>query len=134
MITTENPFAAIDPDVHTLDRLRTDLATQASAADLLDLGYRTIDSPLGSLLLVSSPRGLTRVAFASQGHDQVLTQLAATVSPRVLEACGVDSSVYSGFAFGMGVDRTMMFRNDAEDMRDMIEGDVRFSEHFGMEI
>jgi phenylalanyl-tRNA synthetase alpha chain len=45
----------------------------------------------------------------------------------VLEACGVDSSVYSGFAFGMGVDRTLMFRNDAEDMRDMIEGDVRYS-------
>jgi phenylalanyl-tRNA synthetase alpha chain len=34
---------------------------------------------------------------------------------------------YSGFAFGMGVDRTLMFRNDAEDMRDMIEGDVRYS-------
>lgn len=88
MITTENPFAAIDPDVHTLDRLRTDLATQASAADLLDLGYRTIDSPLGSLLLVSSPRGLTRVAFASQGHDAVLAGLAASVSPRILEAPG----------------------------------------------
>ncbi len=49
------------------------------------------------------------------------------VNPRVLEACGVDSDVYSGFAFGMGVDRTLMFRNNAEDMRDMIEGDVRFS-------
>jgi phenylalanyl-tRNA synthetase alpha chain len=49
------------------------------------------------------------------------------VNPRVLEACGVDSSVYSGFAFGMGVDRTLMFRNDAADMRDMIEGDVRYS-------
>jgi phenylalanyl-tRNA synthetase alpha chain len=49
------------------------------------------------------------------------------VNPRVLQACGVDSDVYSGFAFGMGVDRTLMFRNNAEDMRDMIEGDVRFS-------
>lgn len=49
------------------------------------------------------------------------------VNPRVLEAAGVDSSVYSGFAFGMGVDRTLMFRNNAEDMRDMIQGDVRFS-------
>ncbi len=49
------------------------------------------------------------------------------VNPRVLRACGVDAEVYSGFAFGMGVDRTLMFRNDAEDMRDMIEGDVRFS-------
>ena len=49
------------------------------------------------------------------------------VNPRVLEAAGVDSSVYSGFAFGMGIDRTLMFRNNAEDMRDMIQGDVRFS-------
>jgi phenylalanyl-tRNA synthetase alpha chain len=49
------------------------------------------------------------------------------VNPRVLTACGIDASVYSGFAFGMGVERTLMFRNNAEDMRDMIEGDVRFS-------
>jgi phenylalanyl-tRNA synthetase alpha chain len=49
------------------------------------------------------------------------------VNPRVLQACGVNTEVYSGFAFGMGVDRTLMFRNNAEDMRDMIEGDVRFS-------
>ncbi len=49
------------------------------------------------------------------------------VNPRVLRACGIDADVYSGFAFGMGVDRTLMFRNNAEDMRDMIEGDVRFS-------
>jgi len=49
------------------------------------------------------------------------------VNPRVLQACGVDPEIYTGFAFGMGVDRTLMFRNNAEDMRDMIEGDVRFS-------
>jgi phenylalanyl-tRNA synthetase alpha chain len=49
------------------------------------------------------------------------------VNPRVLRACGVDPDIYSGFAFGMGVERTLMFRNDAEDMRDMVEGDVRFS-------
>jgi phenylalanyl-tRNA synthetase alpha chain len=49
------------------------------------------------------------------------------VNPRVLVACGIDPDVYSGFAFGMGVDRTLMFRNNSEDMRDMIEGDVRYS-------
>jgi phenylalanyl-tRNA synthetase alpha chain len=49
------------------------------------------------------------------------------VNPRVLQACGVDADTYTGFAFGIGVDRTLMFRNNAEDMRDMIEGDVRFS-------
>ncbi len=55
------------------------------------------------------------------------------VNPRVLVACGVDPARYSGFAFGMGVERTLMFRHDAEDMRDMVEGDVRFTLPFGME-
>jgi len=55
------------------------------------------------------------------------------VNPRVLRACGVDPDVYSGFAFGMGIERTLMFRNDATDMRDMVEGDVQFSRAFGVE-
>ena len=49
------------------------------------------------------------------------------VNPRVLAACGIDTDIYSGFAFGMGIERTLMFRNNAADMRDMVEGDVRFS-------
>lgn len=49
------------------------------------------------------------------------------VNPRVLAAAGIDTDVYSGFAFGMGIERTLMFRNSAADMRDMVEGDVRFS-------
>ncbi|MDJ0321926.1 phenylalanine--tRNA ligase subunit alpha [Pseudarthrobacter sp. PS3-L1] len=56
------------------------------------------------------------------------------VNPNVLRAAGIDPDIYSGFAFGMGIERTLMFRNEVADMRDMIEGDVRFSEHFGMEI
>jgi phenylalanyl-tRNA synthetase alpha chain len=56
------------------------------------------------------------------------------VNPRVLEACGIDSSRYSGFAFGMGIERTLMFRHDVTDMRDMVEGDVRFTLQFGQEI
>lgn len=56
------------------------------------------------------------------------------INPNVLRAAGIDPDVYSGFAFGMGIERTLMFRNEVGDMRDMIEGDVRFSEHFGMEI
>ncbi len=55
------------------------------------------------------------------------------VNPRVLRACGIDPNVYSGFAFGMGIERTMMFRNNAADMRDIVEGDVRFSQAFGVE-
>ncbi|MFT4234586.1 MAG: phenylalanine--tRNA ligase subunit alpha [Microbacterium sp.] len=54
------------------------------------------------------------------------------VNPNVLRAAGIDPEVYSGFAFGMGVERALMFRSDVKDMRDMAEGDVRFSEQFGM--
>ncbi|MGW3470857.1 phenylalanine--tRNA ligase subunit alpha [Saccharopolyspora sp. NPDC000995] len=54
------------------------------------------------------------------------------VNPNVLRACGVDSEVYTGFAFGMGLERTLMFRNGIPDMRDMVEGDVRFTQPFGI--
>ncbi|WP_326809114.1 phenylalanine--tRNA ligase subunit alpha [Streptomyces sp. NBC_01775] len=56
------------------------------------------------------------------------------VNPRVLTACGVDPEKYSGFAFGFGIERMLMFRHNVEDMRDMVEGDVRFAQPFGMEI
>ena len=56
------------------------------------------------------------------------------VNPNVLRAAGVDPEVYSGFAFGMGIERTLQFRYQLDDMRDMIEGDVRFTEQFGMVI
>jgi phenylalanyl-tRNA synthetase alpha chain len=54
------------------------------------------------------------------------------VNPNVLRACGIDTDVYSGFAFGMGLERTLQFRNGLPDMRDMVEGDVRFSHAFGV--
>ena len=54
------------------------------------------------------------------------------VNPNVLRAAGIDPERYQGFAFGMGIERTLQFRNDLNDMRDMVEGDVRFSEQFGM--
>ena len=54
------------------------------------------------------------------------------VNPKVLIASGIDPEVYSGFAFGMGIERTLMFRNEVTDMRDMVEGDVLFSKQFGM--
>ena len=56
------------------------------------------------------------------------------VNPNVLRAAGIDPEEYSGFAFGMGIERTLMFRNNVADMHDMVEGDIRFSEQFGMEI
>jgi phenylalanyl-tRNA synthetase alpha chain len=56
------------------------------------------------------------------------------VNPRVLTACGVDPERYSGFAFGFGIERLLMFRHHVEDMRDIVEGDVRFTLPFGVEI
>jgi phenylalanyl-tRNA synthetase alpha chain len=55
------------------------------------------------------------------------------VNPRVLVACGIDPDRYSGFAFGLGIERTVMSRNGVADIRDTLEGDVRFSRAFGME-
>jgi phenylalanyl-tRNA synthetase alpha chain len=55
------------------------------------------------------------------------------VNPNVLRACGIDTDVYSGFAFGMGLERTLQFRNGLPDMRDLTEGDVRFTGAFGID-
>jgi methylated-DNA-[protein]-cysteine S-methyltransferase len=62
------------------------LATRAEAEGLLDVAYRTLDTPVGSLLLAATGRGLVRVAFELQGHDRALESLAALVSPRILNA------------------------------------------------
>ena len=55
------------------------------------------------------------------------------VNPNVLRAAGIDPAVYTGFAFGIGVDRTLQFRNGLNDMRDMVEGDIRFTAPFGIQ-
>ncbi|MFZ4896056.1 phenylalanine--tRNA ligase subunit alpha [Plantibacter sp. Mn2098] len=54
------------------------------------------------------------------------------IHPNVLRSAGIDPEVYSGFAFGMGVERGLMLRDGVQDMREMVEGDVRFSQQFGM--
>jgi phenylalanyl-tRNA synthetase alpha chain len=54
------------------------------------------------------------------------------VNQNVLRAAGIDPDEYQGFAFGMGIERTLMFRNGLNDMNDIVEGDVRFSQQFGM--
>jgi phenylalanyl-tRNA synthetase alpha chain len=54
------------------------------------------------------------------------------VNPNVLRSAGIDPDEYQGFAFGMGTERTLMFRNDLSDMRDIVEGDIRFGAQFGM--
>jgi methylated-DNA-[protein]-cysteine S-methyltransferase len=73
-----------DPDA--MARLHGRLERAAEQTDLLDIGYRTLDTPLGSLLLAATPVGLLRVAYASEDHDAVLTALAEKVSPRILRA------------------------------------------------
>jgi methylated-DNA-[protein]-cysteine S-methyltransferase len=69
-------------------RLHARLAAAAAADGILDVAYRTVDTPLGTLLLAATEQGVVRVAYASQGHDAALAQLAELVSPRILNAPG----------------------------------------------
>ena len=64
------------------------LVAGAEEAGLLDVAYRTLDSPVGTLLLAATPEGLVRIAFDGEGHDSVLGVLAERVSPRILRAPG----------------------------------------------
>jgi phenylalanyl-tRNA synthetase alpha chain len=54
------------------------------------------------------------------------------VNPKVLAACGIDTDLYGGFAFGMGLERTLMVRHGITDMHDIVEGDLRFTRQFGV--
>jgi methylated-DNA-[protein]-cysteine S-methyltransferase len=72
-------------DTH-LRGLRDRLAVDAESAGVLDVAYRTIDTPVGTLLLAATERGLIRVAFECEGLDAVLGALADHVSPRILKA------------------------------------------------
>ena len=74
------------PDPAYLQALHADLADRAERDGLLDIAYRTVDSPVGSLLLAATERGLVRIAYDSQGHDVALQALAERISPRILNA------------------------------------------------
>ena len=67
-------------------RLHARLVAAANEAGILDVAYRTIDAPVGTLLLAATDKGLVRVAYACEDHDMVLEQLAHRVSPRMLRA------------------------------------------------
>jgi methylated-DNA-[protein]-cysteine S-methyltransferase len=69
-----------------LRALRARLAVAAADEGILDIAYRTVDSPVGSLLLAATDAGLIRVAYASENHDLVLQTLSDRVSPRILNA------------------------------------------------
>ncbi|MEV8637339.1 methylated-DNA--[protein]-cysteine S-methyltransferase [Streptosporangium sp. NPDC051023] len=73
-------------DAGTLSRLHHRLEQAVERADLLDVAYTTIDSPVGKLLLAATPKGLVRVAYAGEDHDRVLETLGQKLSPRILRA------------------------------------------------
>jgi len=81
---SERAAEALDPTGSHLERLLGRLVDEADRRDGVDVGYRTVDGPVGPLLLAATPAGLVRVAFASEGEDAVLQELADRVSPRVL--------------------------------------------------
>ena len=76
----------VDEAAH--ERLHAQLTARAEAGQLVDVAYRTIDTPVGQLLLAATAEGLVRVAFARQGHDAVLAALAEKISPRILSTPG----------------------------------------------
>jgi methylated-DNA-[protein]-cysteine S-methyltransferase len=79
---------ATPDDADTMVRLHDRLVQAAASESLLDVAYRTLDTPVGTLLLAATSSGLVRIAYPVEGHDDVLTQLAERVSPRVLHAPG----------------------------------------------
>lgn len=78
--------ALSEVSTEALPRLHARLETQAEDQGLLDIAYRTMDSPIGELLLAATDQGLVRVAFADEGFDAVLQSLASKISPRILRA------------------------------------------------
>ncbi|WP_375488175.1 methylated-DNA--[protein]-cysteine S-methyltransferase [uncultured Mycobacterium sp.] len=79
-----NVFSHDADETATLARLHTRLERSADEQGLLDVAYRTIDTPVGVLLLAATDSGLVRVAYDVQDHAQVLDALARSVSPRIL--------------------------------------------------
>ena len=92
IMTTQDPDLPLadllgpPPAEDVMAALHTKLTTQADAVGLLDVAYRTLDTPVGTLLLAATPAGLVRVAYEREGIDTVLERLASKVSPRILRA------------------------------------------------
>ena len=89
----KKPSAALDAleilertDPIHLELLRVTLSRAAEAEGVLDVTYRTLDTPVGVLLLAATNRGIVRVAFEGENHDEVLAELAKLISPRILKA------------------------------------------------
>ena len=78
------PLTAVGAEA--LEKLHAALEGAADREGILDVAYRTIDTPVGTLLLAATEKGLVRVAYDNEDHDVVLEGLAAALSPRVLHA------------------------------------------------
>ncbi|MFJ1598041.1 methylated-DNA--[protein]-cysteine S-methyltransferase [Streptomyces sp. NPDC088261] len=84
---TRRLFAALpSEDNNVLTRLEARLVAQAEEEGILDIAYRTVDTPAGNLLLAATEQGLVKVAYAVQDHTAVLQKLAETIGPRILHA------------------------------------------------
>jgi methylated-DNA-[protein]-cysteine S-methyltransferase len=132
---TTNMFDELQADDKTLARLHHRLERNADADGLLDVAYRTIDTPVGTLLLATTTVGLVRVAYDIEGHDAVLAGLATVVSPRILRVPARLDSVARQIdeyfakrrtAFEVPVDLRLaegFRRNVIEHLRDIAYGD-----------
>ena len=139
---TDELDATHTPVFHQVEGLAVDRGlTMANLRGTLDAFARAEFGPQGRTRLrphffpFTEPSAEVDVWFENKrgGAGWVEWGGCGMVNPNVLRACGIDPSAYSGFAFGMGLERTLQFRNGIPDMRDMVEGDVRFSLPFGVE-
>jgi methylated-DNA-[protein]-cysteine S-methyltransferase len=74
------------PSAERMLRLHRTLEESAERGGILDIAYTTIDSPVGTLLLAATDKGLLRVAFESEGLDKVLDTLGTKISHRILKS------------------------------------------------
>lgn len=86
LLHSANTAPPSDSELNAIDRLHSQLVVEAENSGVLDLAYTSVDTPIGSLLLVGSVRGLVRVAFDNEDHDAILVALGARLSPRILRA------------------------------------------------
>jgi phenylalanyl-tRNA synthetase alpha chain len=129
------------PVFHQVEGLAVDRGlTMAHLKGTLDALARALFGPEGRTRIrphffpFTEPSAEVDVWFADKkgGAGWVEWGGCGMVNPNVLRASGIDPEVHNGFAFGMGLERTLQFRNGIPDMRDMVEGDVRFSLPFGV--
>ncbi|WP_144857494.1 phenylalanine--tRNA ligase subunit alpha [Marihabitans asiaticum] len=118
----------------TLDRLATELFGEGITTRLRPSFFPFTEPSAEMDLRCFVCRGEDAACRTCGGTGWIEWGGCGMVNRNVLTAVGVDPDRYTGFAFGMGIDRALMFRTGVSDMRDMIEGDVRFDAQFGMEI